>query len=75
MIMYYLVKINNLWLVISWMIILLLKLKKKLKVLIIKKITIFKYIKSCREQLWIINKIILYRASFYNIYKNFNFIL
>jgi hypothetical protein len=38
MIMYYLVKINNLWLVISWMIILLLKLKKKLKVLIIKKL-------------------------------------
>jgi hypothetical protein len=28
MIMYYLVKINNLWLVIGWMIILLLKLKK-----------------------------------------------
>jgi hypothetical protein len=26
--MYYLVKINNLWLVIGWMIILLLKLKK-----------------------------------------------
>lgn len=74
MIMYYLVKINNLWLVIGWMIILLLKLKK-IESIDNKKITIFKHIKSCREQLWIINKIILYRASFYNIYKNFNFIL
>lgn len=47
------------------MIILLFKLKKKTESVDNKK----------KIQLWIINKIILYRASFYNIYKFFNFIL